>query len=291
MSELVAAKALPWRKSKKARRRFFMAFVYGTLFLGGIVVLFPLYWAVTTALKDVPEALAFPPVWWPTVLHWSNFPKALGEMNFWICLKNTAWITAWAVLGQIFSSSLAAYGFARFRFPGRDALFLLALGTLMIPVHVLLIPRFVLFKMLGMINTFWPLILPALFAGPFNVFLLRQFFLTITIDLDDSARIDGCGTWGIFWRILLPLAKPALGIIAVFTFMSHWRDFMGPLIYISSASKYTLALGLNAFRSQYFIEWNYLLAAAIVVMIPPVLVFFIAQRYFIQGIVFTGVKG
>ena len=282
---------IPILRSKKRRHFWFMFLVYLLLGLAGLVVLFPLYWAVTTALKSVPEALHFPPVWWPAVLHWENFPKALGDMNFWNCLKNTVWITFWCVVGQMFSSSIAAYGFARFRFPGRDVLFLAALGTIMIPFHVLIIPRFVIFKMLGMNNTFWPLILPQLFAGPFNIFLFRQFFMTIPLELDDAARMDGCGNWGIFWRLLMPLSKPAFGIIAVFTFMREWRDFLGPLIYISSEAKYTLALGLNAFRHQYFIEWNWLLAAAVVVMLPPVLVFFIAQRYFIQGIVFTGMKG
>ncbi|MGE5551962.1 MAG: carbohydrate ABC transporter permease [Bacteroidota bacterium] len=292
MSSLAATGVrIPLLKSKKRRRFWFMFLVYFILGSAGLVVLFPLYWAVTTALKTVPESLRFPPVWWPSVLHWENFPKALADMNFWNCLKNTVWITSWCVLGQMLSSSLAAYGFARFRFPGRNALFLATLGTIMIPFHVLIIPRFVLFKMLGMNNTFWPLILPQLFAGPFNVFLLRQFFMTIPLEMDDAARMDGCGSWGIFWRIIMPLSKPALGIIAVFTFMREWRDFLGPLIYLSSEVKYTLALGLNAFRHQYFIEWNWLLAAAVVVMIPPVLVFFIAQRYFIQGIVFTGVKG
>ncbi|NLG85063.1 MAG: carbohydrate ABC transporter permease, partial [Firmicutes bacterium] len=265
--------------------------LYTVLFACSVVVLFPLYWAITTALKDVPEALRYPPVWWPTKLHWENFPKALAEMSFWRCLKNTVWITFWCGLGQLFSSSLAAYAFARFRFPGRDVLFLMALGTIMIPFHVLIIPRFVMFKKLGLTDTFWPLILPQLFAGPLNVFLLRQFFMTIPLELDDAARIDGCGPWGIFWRILLPLSKPVFGIVAVFTFMREWRDFMGPLIYLSSEKNYTLALGLNAFQHQYFIEWNYLMAASVVVMIPPVLVFFLAQRYFIQGIVFSGIKG
>ena len=278
-------------RSKKRRHFWVMFFTYLILGVVGIVVLFPLYWAVSTALKSVPEALRYPPVWWPTRLHWENFTIALQTMNFWLCLKNTSWITFWCVLGQMLSSSIAAYGFARFRFPGRDLLFLVALGTIMIPFHILIIPRFVLFKMLGMTNTFWPLILPQIFAGPFNVFLLRQFFMTLPMELDDAARLDGCGSWGIFWRIILPLVKPALGIIAVFTFMREWRDFLGPLIYLSSETKYTLALGLNAVRHVYFVEMNYLLAASVVVMIPPVLVFFIAQRYFIQGIVFSGVKG
>jgi len=291
VADLVARSSLPAWKSQRSRHRFFMLSVYAVLALAGLVVLFPLYWAVTTALKDVAEALHYPPIWWPTRFHWENFGKALENMHFWLCLKNTVIITAWCVVGQLFSSSLAAYGFARFRFPGRDALFLVSLGTIMIPFHVLIIPRFVMFKVLGMLDTFYPLIIPAVFAGPINTFLLRQFFMTIPLELDDAARMDGAGPWGIFWRIILPLSKPALGIIAVFTFMAHWKDFMGPLIYLSSAKNYTLAVGLNAFRSENLIEWNWLMAAAISVMIPPVIVFFVAQRYFIQGIVFSGVKG
>lgn len=281
----------PFWASQRGRNKAFLASVYVCLILGGMVILFPLYWAITTSFKSLSEALIAPPVWWPTAWHLENYTFALRELHFLNLLKNTLVITASAVVGQMLSSSLAAYGFARFRFPGRDILFLIALGTVMVPAHILIIPRFVIFNKLGMMDTYWPLILPSVFAGPFNIFLLRQFFMTIPLELDDAARIDGCGPMATFIRILLPLAKPALGIIAVFTFMREWRDFMGPLIYITSISKYTLALGLHSFRTVFLTEWNYILAGAVTVMIPPVLVFFVAQRYFIQGIVFTGVKG
>ena len=204
---------------------------------------------------------------------------------------NTIYLSVGGTVLALFIGGLAAYGFARFRFPGRDVLFLVLLSTMMIPMHTLIIPRFILYKNLGWLNTLLPLIVPQFFGGAFNVFLLRQYFMSIPMELDDAARIDGCGYLGIFWRIILPLSKPALGAVMVFEFLSTWDDFMGPLIYISSDKNYTVALGLAQFRNDYFIEWNIFLAAAAMAMAVPLVIFFIAQKYFIEGVQLTGAGG
>jgi ABC-type glycerol-3-phosphate transport system permease component len=201
-------------------------------------------------------------------------------------------ITAATILGDVLTAALVAYGFARFRFPGRGALFVLVLSTIMLPVQVTIIPRFILFKQLRWIDTFIPIILPAFLGGSaFYIFLLRQFFLTIPRELDDAAKIDGLGTLGIFSRIMLPLSKPSLAIIAIFSFLYNWNDFFSPLIFLNSESKYTLALGLNFLKGHFFSTVSLLMAAAVLAMIPCLVLFFVAQKYFIQGVVFTGVKG
>lgn len=280
----------PWVK-KSFRHKAWMTFVYSCLITCGIVILIPLYWTLTTAVKELDQALAFPPIWIPNPVVFRNFADALKSMDFFNQLVNTSVITGIGIIGQLLSCSLAAYGFARFRFPGRDVLFIVALSTMMLPFHILIIPRFVMFKSLGWLDTFLPLIVPGLFAEALYLFLMRQFLMSIPMEMDEASRIDGCSYLQTFYKIILPLAKPALGIIAVFCFLSRWKDFMGPLIYISSQKKYTLALGLNALRHDYFVEWNLLMAATTIVMLPPVIIFFIAQRYFIQGVVVTGIKG
>lgn len=276
---------------KNSRQKAWSSFVYGCLIVLGIVIMVPLFWTISTAFKGLQQALAFPPIWIPRPIVWTNFKEALSAMDFWRQLWNTSLITVFGIVGQLFSCSLAAYGFSRFRFPGRNFLFVIALSTMMLPFHILIIPRFIMFKALGWLDTFYPLIVPSLFAEALYLFLMRQFLMSIPMQLDEAARIDGCNYWQIFWRIILPLSKPALGIVSVFVFLARWRDFMGPLIYLSSQKNYTLALGLNALRSDYFVEWNILMAATTIVLIPPVIVFFIAQKYFIQGVVFTGIKG
>jgi ABC-type glycerol-3-phosphate transport system permease component len=215
-------------------------------------------------------------------------------MPFNVFLRNTVVITFGAMVGQIASTALVAFGFARLRGRGSNVLFVLLLSTIMLPIHVTLIPTFVLFRQLGWIDTFLPLIVPAFFgSGPFYVFLLRQFFMTIPLELDDAARVDGASTFDVFARICLPLAKPALATVAIFSFLSHWNDFLLPLIYLHSKENFTLAIGLNLFRAEQtsVTPWNQLMAVSLVVMIPPLLVFFFAQRYFIQGIVISGIKG
>ena len=261
------------------------------LFISGIILI-PVFWMLSTALKENSEVFLFPPRWIPKTLHWENFPEALTFLPFGRYLVNTSAITFSAILGQLLSSPLVAYAFARLRARGKDALFTLVLATMMLPWQVTMIPLFLLYKTFGWVDTYVPLILPNFFGGAFFIFLLRQFFLTIPPELGDAAKIDGCGYFGTFSRIFLPLSKPGLATVAIFTFMWNWNDFMGPLIYLNSNDKWTVTIGLSRFTGMYgTTAWNLLMAASLITVLPCVLLFFFAQRYFIQGIVITGVKG
>jgi multiple sugar transport system permease protein len=256
------------------------------------IILIPVVWMLSTALKENSEVFLFPPRWIPKKLNWVNFREGLTFLPFGRYLQNTSVITFSAVLGQLLSSPLVAYAFARLKARGRDGLFILVLSTMMLPSQVTMIPLFIIFKNLGWVDTYMPLILPNFFGSAYFIFLLRQFFLTIPPDLGDAAKIDGCGYFGTFARIFLPLSKPALATVAIFTFMWNWNDFMSPLIYLSSNDKWTLTLGLSRFTGIYgTTAWNLLMAASLVTILPCILLFFFAQRYFIQGIVITGVKG
>lgn len=276
------------RLNYKFWQRFF---VYFLLLVGAIVFMIPFAWMLSSSLKELPQIFVFPPKWIPNPVRLDNYAEALKRMNFLVALKNTLTITVLCLIGQVSSASLVAYGFARIRFPGRDFLFALVLSTMMLPSQVTMIPMFILFRSLGWVDTFKPLIVPSFFGGgAFFIFLLRQFFLTIPKDLEDAARIDGCGRFRIFLQIILPLAKPALITVSIFSFMSHWNDFMGPLIYLNSEHKRTLAIALQSFQGQYTADWNLLMAASVVVLIPVLVIFFTLQRYFVEGIVLTGLK-
>jgi multiple sugar transport system permease protein len=279
------------RRSRRTAQAVRMALVYLLLAVGGVMVSIPFVWMLSTSLKDEGSVFLYPPQWLPQPLQPQNYAQALTVLPFALFFRNTLITTLVPLLGALFSCSIVAYAFARLRWPGRDVWFLVVLATLMLPEQVTMIPRFILFRHLGWINTFYPLIVPPFFAvGAFNVFLLRQFFMTISTETDDAAKIDGAGVLGIYWRILLPLSKPALAAVAVFIFKAHWDDFLGPLIYLHSQSNFTLALGLRAFQGEYGTDWNLLMAASLVVMLPVLLLFFFLQRYFIQGVVFTGIK-
>ncbi|HEY8741757.1 MAG TPA: carbohydrate ABC transporter permease [Chloroflexota bacterium] len=259
---------------------------------GAVAVVFPLLWMLSTSLKAAGQVLLQPPQWVPATPQWQNYPQALDSMHWTVVYRNSAIVSLSAVLGEILSASLVAFAFARLRTPGRSVLFMLVLATLMLPQQVLLIPQFILFKHLGWIDTLLPLIVPTFFAGPFNVFLLRQFFLSIPSEMDDAARMDGCGYFGLYWRILLPLSRPALGVVAIFTFLGNWNDFLKPLIYLNTQGHYTVALALQNFTADYgMTPWNLLMAASLMALLPCIGLFFLAQRYFIQGVVITGVKG
>ena len=232
-----------------------------------------------------------PPHWIPKSLHWSNYSKVFDRMPFLTYLKNSVFISVVSIIGVVFSSSIVAYAFSNLQWPGRDKLFIFILATMMLPMQVTMIPLFVLFKNLHWLNTFKPLTVPAFFGGgAFNIFLLRQFFMTIPKDLLDSARIDGCSEFKIYWKIVLPLAKPALATVAILTFMFTWNDFIGPLIYLSDKMKGTLALGLGMFVGQHVTEWSLLMAASVLMMLPMILIFFFFQKYFIQGFTMSGLK-
>jgi multiple sugar transport system permease protein len=224
-------------------------------------------------------------------LHWTNYTDAFQKMNFFLNLRNTLFICVFCVIGVMFSCSLVAYSFGRIPWKGREAMFVLVLATMMLPYQVTLIPLFAVYSKLGWVGTFKPLIVPAFFGAPFYIFLLRQFFLGIPQDLSAAARIDGCNEFGIFWRIILPLSKPALATTGLFTFLFEWGDFLNPLVYLQDDRQYTLAIALQQFQSQHESLWGPLMAMSTVVTIPIVVIFFLAQKTFIQGITLTGLKG
>jgi ABC-type glycerol-3-phosphate transport system permease component len=269
---------------------------YCILVIGSIAFIVPFYFVVNGSLKSDAEVQAgdfnAPPKTLREV-KWSNYPKALSreKMDFWPALANTVVITTVCVVGQIISCSLVGFGFARFRFRGRSILFMIMLSTMMLPAQVTMIPVFVLFRSLHMIDSFWPLIIPAWLASPFFVFMFRQFFAQIPEELIEAARIDGCSHWRIYWQLMLPLSGPVIAIVAIYTFLGTWNDFMGPLIYLNSPENRTLALALNRFKGQYGItDANLLMAASVVCMLPCVLLFFAAQKYFVESVATTGLK-
>jgi ABC-type glycerol-3-phosphate transport system permease component len=248
---------------------------------------------LSASFKEPSQLFVFPPVWIPDPIRWQNYTEGWTKFaDFNLFLRNSLIITIGNVIGNVFSCSLAAYGFARLRAPGKNIIFLLVLATMMIPTWVTLIPQYIIFVQIGWVNSFLPLMVPAWFGWPFFIFLLRQFFMTIPKELDDAARIDGANTWGIYWRIILPLSKPALAAVAVFAFIGNWNNFEAPLIYLNDEELYTLALALQHFKGEHggFL-FHYMMAIAVITVVPIIVIFFIAQRYFIQGVVMTGVKG
>jgi len=281
-----------WVESKERRKKIAQIVVFIILSLGAILYLLPFYWMLRTSFMEYAQLSKLPMVWIPHPLRPENFSRALSMMDFPVLLRNTLTITGLSLLGQGISCSLVAFGFARLRFPGREYLFFLVLSTMMLPAMVTEIPRFILFQQLGWVDTFYPLVIPAFFGGSaFFIFLLRQFFRTIPIDLDEAARIDGCGSFRIYSTIIMPLSKPVLATVLIFSFIWNWNDFWGPLVYLRSADNKTLALGLQVFQGLYQTEYHHLMAASLVVLLPVLIIFIVAQRYFIKGIVMTGLKG
>jgi multiple sugar transport system permease protein len=268
------------------------AVVYLLLAVGAAFVSAPLLWMISSSLKGPGEVFQYPPKLLPSPAYWSNYPTALQAEPFFIFFRNTAVITLLNIVGGTLASSIVGFSFARLRWWGRDVLFIVCLATMMLPYQVTLIPQYVIFKTLHWIDTFYPLWVPAFFGVPFLIFLSRQFITTIPRELDDAARIDGCGWFGIYWRIILPQTRPVLATCAIFLFNWNWNDFLGPLIYLNSKNKLTLSIGLAFFRSAaYGTNWNYIMAMSVFAVAPVIILFFFAQRYFIQGIVFTGIKG
>jgi len=290
---LARSASQPWYQRKAVRSAAHTILVYAVVIPGAILLTLPFLWMVSTAFKPPKQIFVFPPIWIPNPIRWQNFTEGWSKyVNFTLFLRNSLMVTTGNVIGNLLSCSLAAYGFARLRGRGKNILFLMVLATMMVPMWVTLIPQYVLFSKLGWTNTFLPLMVPPWFGWPFFIFLLRQFFMTIPKDLDDAARIDGCSSWGILFRIILPLSKPALAAVAVFAFIGNWNNFMGPLIYLRDEHKYTLALALQHFQGEYGqYQYHYMMAVAVLTVIPVIVVFFLAQRYFIRGIVMTGMKG
>jgi len=262
----------------------------GALVLLAATMLAPFLWMVSTSLMGEFEVFQFPPRFIPATLRWSNYPEAMGMQPFGRFFLNTAIVAGTSVAGQLLFCSMAAYAFARLRFPGRDRLFGAYLATMMIPAIVTVIPAFLLVSRLGLINTYPALFLPTI-SSVWGIFLLRQFFLTIPRDLEDAARVDGASELTIFWRIILPLSKPALATLAIFTFMASWKDFLWPLIVTNRTDMRTVEVGIAGFNSLYSTDWPHQMAAAVLVLLPVIIVFFIAQKYFVRGITLTGLKG
>lgn len=287
----VAAKKVE-RHSARLSDRIWRGLTLTMLIVMSVIMLMPFIWLVTSSLKSQTQIFQYPPQFIPDPFRWENYSKALTFKPFGLYLKNTAIIVGLNVVAVVFSSSFCAYGFARIKFPGRDFWFGIVMATLFLPYAILIVPSFIMFSRLGWVDTFLPLVVPPFFGGgAFNIFLLRQFFRTIPEELADAARIDGCSEFGIYWRIMLPLAKPALITVGIFTFLASWNDLIGPVIYLRSPSNFTVAVGLASFRSTLDVSWDLQLAASTAMILPVIIVFFFAQRYFIQGIVMTGLKG
>lgn len=256
-----------------------------------IAFVVPVYWMLITSVKSVGEVYHIPAIWWPAKFLWSNYPDALKVFPFRRYAENTLRVTIPVTFGTTVSSALVAYGFSRLRWKGRDIVFYLVLATLMIPTWVTLVPLYILFNHLGWVNTYKPLIVPSFFGDPFSIFLLRQFFLRQPQDLVDAARVDGASHLRVFLQIIVPLSRPALAVVALFAFINAWTDFFNPLIYLSTPNKYTLQIGLFNFYAQHFVNWPGFMAASIVVLAPIVILFFLTQKTFIEGITFTGLRG
>lgn len=267
------------------------ALAHAVLIALSVVFLVPLYWLISSSLKTDAQIFKFPPQWIPSPITFENYPKGLTFIPFWRYLTNTVIICVLTVLGTLVSCSLVAYGLSRIRWPGRDVLFYTILATMMLPFQVTMVPLFVVFARLGWVDTFLPLIIPHFFGNAFYIFLMRQFFLTIPAELTEAARIDGCSEWDIYRRIILPLSRPVLATVGLFAFMGAWNDYIGPLIYLADENKYTLALGLASFSSQYGSYPGMLMAVTTVMTVPIIVTFFFVQRTFIQGITLTGIKG
>ena len=257
----------------------------------GVMFAFPIFWMVSTSLKATSEVFHLPLVWWPSRLIWSNYAQAFNTFPFVRYLINTLTIAIPVTIATTVTSSAAAYGLARLRWRGRDAVFYLVLATLLIPTWVTLVPLYSLFNLMGWVNTYAPLIAPSFFGDAFSIFLLRQFFRRQPQELIDAARVDGASHLRIYAQIVLPLSKPALAVVALFAFIASWTDFFNPLVYLSNPDLYTLQVGLYNFFSQHFVNWPGFMAAALFVMLPVIALFLVAQRAFIQGITFTGLRG
>ncbi|MCE2851413.1 MAG: carbohydrate ABC transporter permease [Roseiflexaceae bacterium] len=263
------------------------------LTMGAIVIMIPFFWMITTSLKRAGDVYISPPQWIPAEPQFVNYMTAITRLNFGVHASNTFMIVVLVMIGTLFSASFAAYGFARLNAPGRDFIFMILLGTLMLPWAVTMVPTYLMFNAMGWVNTFLPLIVPAFFGNAFYVFLMRQFYITIPRELEESAMIDGATIYQIWWYIMLPLSGPVLATIAVFTFVATYNDFFTPLIYLNDESKRTIAVALTYFQGSPRIgpQMHLLMAAVSMSIVPPIILFILAQRYFVRGIAMTGIKG
>jgi ABC-type glycerol-3-phosphate transport system permease component len=274
--------------SRKTQNKFW---AYLVLAIITIVLMVPFYWMVATALRSPDEILKLPPSWIPNPITFDNFPRVFQEVPFARFIANSFILVFWNVIGQIFATTMVAYGFSRFRFPGRNALFLILLATLMIPNTITLVPQFILFAKMGLINSYLPLILPAFAGSPYLIFLMRQYMLTIPLELDEAAMLDGASRFQTLWHVLMPLMVPALVLVTVFTFVDVWNDFLRPLVYLNDPAKFTVSIGLAFFQGTKFTAWDMLMAGSLMVMLPPAILFFFTQKRLMGGISMTAIKG
>jgi ABC-type glycerol-3-phosphate transport system permease component len=289
-------RALVGERTRRASWQLSTAILFVMLAVLAIIFEFPIYWTIASSLKTPPEIINYPPLLYPAVPQWENYVRVFTKEPFALWIFNTVFVVVSATLGAVLSSSLVAYSFARFRYRGRDLIFLVTLATLMLPAQVTLIPQYIIWSRLGFVNTLFPLWLPQWFGGgAFNIFLLRQFILSLPRELDEAALIDGASRFNIFRTIVLPLCIPALATVVIIEFLSDWSDYLTPLIYLNSETQYTLSLGLSLFRNYPetggLPQQHLLMAASVMTALPPVILFFAAQRYFVRGIVLSGIKG
>jgi multiple sugar transport system permease protein len=295
----VAAKQVPapprsisWHRRKSTTEAIRKGLAFLILLFGALLFLAPVLWMFVSSLKT--NQTVFDGAWIPHQAFWNNYPDAWNQAPFGTYLKNTMFVTVFVVIGAVLSSSLVAYSFARLEWPGKNILFGIVLATMLLPGIVTFIPQYILFSKLGWVDTYRPLIVPAYFGSAFFIFLLRQFYRGIPFELSDAARIDGASELRIWWQIIMPLSRPALAAVTIFSFTGVWEDYFGPLIYLNDPNKFTLQIGLKVFENATAggtPQWNYLMAVGLVIMLPVIVAFFLGQKYFIEGVTLTGLKG
>ncbi|MGZ9584376.1 carbohydrate ABC transporter permease [Paenibacillus marinisediminis] len=291
MSEAVLTTKITFAKKRRSAKQITASILkHLILCIAGISFLGPFFYLLLTSVKSIDDIFAVPFVWWPDQVYWSNYSNAVNAIPFLQYTLNTLFIALMCVLGELFAAPLAAYGLARVPFKGRNVLFMIMMGTIMLPSQSTMVPLYVLYNKLNLVNTFWPLILPAFFGAAYYIFLLRQFFMGIPHEITESAKIDGASEFRIYWQMILPLSRPALFTVGLLVFLFSWKDYQMPLIYLNDPAKWTLSVGLKAFIGEYQIEWGMLMAAAALFTIPIVILYFFVQRVFIQGITLTGTK-
>lgn len=276
----------------KKKIKVWKIFVYLFLIVGSVVCMFPFYWMIRSSFMDIGQIFVMPPMLFPDPVVTTNYADALDVLPYWRYLANTLIVVISNVGGSILSASICAFSFSRLRWPGRDKVFMVILTSLMMPGIVTMIPTFVMWSKMGLTNSLVPLCVPIWFGGSvYNVFLFRQFFMGIPRELDEAAYVDGASFFRVYWQIVMPLSKSAMVVVGIFAFLNSWNDFMGPLIYLNEESKYTLSLGLQLFQGSYGAQWQLLMAASLLVLLPAVVVFFLGQRHILDGIATTGIKG
>mgnify|MGYP000428229753 FL=1 len=286
----MATQAIAIKKKKSTGAIVRKVLLYALLIIIGIIMVVPFLWMISTSLKEQYDTVKIPPVWIPNPPRWQNYVDLFTQQPMLQFMLNTIKIVFFVVLGQLFFSSLAAYSFARIKFKGRTVVFFFYIATLMVPGQVTMIPTYLMFAKVGLVDNHIVLILPAFFSA-FGVFLLRQFFMSLPKELEEAAEIDGCNPFTTYYRIMLPLIVPAMLTLGVFTLMNTWNDYMGPLIYLTTPEKYTMTLGIAYFKGVYTTQWNLVMAGSVLSVIPILVAYLCAQKYFVEGIAFSGVKG